>query len=180
MVVMVTDLSFFFLSLCMKTRNLFLQHLPLPSLLSFTLLPLRKCCWKFLHLFHLLPPTPVQPSPYTSHTLSHQPFSCPLQPPCCSVHQAVCTSVCPALAIVKIWPKKKCVHGEEDKDGWLWKEERKGRMQKILQHESLFLTHPHVPYLTLTALYTYPLLFWKTTPSPSPLLLPLALPKLAF
>lgn len=112
----------FFFSFCMKSRKLFLHPLPFPP--AFFTLPLvRKCCWKFLHLFVVLPPTPVL-SLYLTYPRSST-LSYPLQPPCCSVHQAVCTSVYPALAIVKIWPKKKCVHGEEDKDRRLWKKEEK-------------------------------------------------------
>jgi hypothetical protein len=57
--------------------------------------------------------------PYTHIPSLINPFPSPWAPPCCSVHQAVRMSVCRALAIVRIWPKKKCVQAERDADGRL-------------------------------------------------------------
>lgn len=144
-------------------KNLFLHPIPSPF---FTLPLLRKCCWKFLHLFLLLP-THALVSLYLTYPRSSTLFL-PPGTPCCSVHQAVCTSVCPALAIVKIWPKKKCVHGEEDKDRWLRKEVGKRQMQKTVQHQSLLLTHPLCSH-PLSYLYTLiyiPSPFLKNYPYP--------------
>jgi hypothetical protein len=111
--------------------------------------------------------------PYSSHTLAHQPFSYPPgSPPCCSVHQAVCTSVCRALAIVKIWPKKKCVHAEGDgeRDGERWMDAEISTTPVPLSHTpsllrtSVLLLHPYLHTLSFSEKLSLPPISCITSP----------------
>jgi hypothetical protein len=145
------------------SSNPFHSLLPTPF---FTLLLLRKCCWKFLHLFRVsLPPTPA----LILHIPSLiNPFPTPCIP-LAVLYTRQYVRLCPALAIVKIWPKK-CVHGEgretetERGGGHGRKRDRERWMLKTLQHQSLSLSHPYLHTLSFSEKLSLPPVSFITSP----------------